>query len=186
MAFPPPIGSFEIDFHGFDLIRSRDCVVWVKDDTYSVRVDESMVEGGWPGGQGVQWVDSPTDEFRVTYSSGLFGGFLVWGSDEVGDDYTAMTRTSLVYADAVMFSGSAILSTSSYEKYTYASRLGGPLVELVYAPNDPLYFSLRGLWSKEDEMTLSGSGLAPALSTGYVMQVPQRVNQFYLGIQATL
>lgn len=186
MTFPPPVGSFQIDFHGIDLVRSRDCIVFVKDDTYAVRVDATMMVGGWPGGQGVQWVDSDTDDFTVTYSAGLAGGFLIWGSDESADQFTSMTGRAAQYGDAVFFCGSPLLSTSSYERYTYASRNAGPLVPLVYDPNDSLYFSLRGLWTKEDELTLSASGLAPAVSTGRVVQVPQPVNQFFLGIQATL
>ena len=187
MPFPPPPGTFQIDFNGIDLIRGRDCILFSKDDSYTVRVDPAMVAGGWPGGQGVQWVHTDTDEFMVTYSSGHFGGFLLWGSDESADRFTAMTGNQTFYGgDAVMLSGSTHISTSSYEKYTYASRLVGPLVPLVYASNDLLYFSLRGLWTKEDEMTLSGDPDAPALSVGRLMQVPQLANQFFLGIKATL
>ena len=186
MPFPPPAGSFQIDFHGMDLIRSRDCILWRKDDAQGVRVSAAMRAGGWPGGQGVQWIDPGIDDFVVTYSGGHFGGFLLWGSDESADQYISTTTGPVVYGDAVMLSGSALLSTSSYEQYTYASRLGGPLVALTYAPNDKLYFSLRGLWTKEDELTLSGDPLAPAISVGRVMQVPQEVNQFFLGIQTTL
>ena len=187
MPFPPPAGSFQIDFHGFDLIRGRDCVLFLKDDVFMVRLDEAMLQGGWPGGQGVQWVNSDSDEFIVTYSSGLFGGFLLWGSDESADQFTAMTRQQVVYGDAVMCAGSALISTSSYERYTYASRIGGgPLVPLVYSVSDTLYFSLRGLWTKEDELTLSGSPLAPALNIGRTTQIPQPVNQLFMGIQVAL
>jgi hypothetical protein len=187
MPFPPPAGTFQFDSHGIDLVRSRDCVVFVKDDTFPVRVDGAMLQAGWPGGQGVQWVDVSSDHFTVTYSTGLFGGFLVWGSDESADQHVSSTRGSIYYGDAVLFAGSPLLSTSSYEQFTYASRLGGPpFIPLAYAPNDPLYFSLRGLWTKEDELSLSGSGLAPAVSVGWVTQTPQTVNQFFLGIQATL
>jgi hypothetical protein len=161
--------------------------LFVKDDVFIVSVDDTMLQGGWPGGQGVQWVNSDIDEFVVTYSSGLFGGFLLWGSDESADKFTAMTRQQIAYGYAVLCAGSALISTSSYEKYTYASRIGGPpLVPLVYSINDELFFSLRGLWTKEDELTLSGSPLAPALNAGRVMQIPRPINQFFLGIQATL
>jgi len=186
MPFPPPAGSFQIDFHGLDLIRSRDCIAWHIDDAITVKVSSAMIAGGWPGGQGVQWVDTGIDEFSVDYSAGHFGGFLIWGSDESADQYVSTTTGPLVYGDAVMVSGSSLLSTSSYEQYTYTSRLGGPLVPLTYVPNDKLYFSLRGLWTNEDELTLSGDALAPALSVGRVMQAPQEVNQFFLGIQTTL
>jgi hypothetical protein len=185
MPFPPPPGSFKIDFQGLDIVRGRDCVLFSKGDMHPVVVDPNMVAGGWPGGQGVQWVDSPVGE--VSYSRGLYGGFLLWGSDESADQFVSMTRVQLVYPQsAVMVAGNAVMSTSSYEKYTYASRIAGPLVPLVYAPKDPLFFSLRGLWTKEDELTLSGSPLAPAFFTGFTIQVPSPINQFFLGVQSSL
>ena len=173
--FPPPPGSYKIDFGGLDLLRSRDCVVFVKGETFEVAVSPEMVASGWPGGQGVQWTDVTSDAFTVTYSGGQFGGFLLWGSDESADQY------------AVMVAGRGLISTLSYEQYTYASRLaGGPFVPLVYGASDLLFFSLRGLWTIEDELTLSGSPLAPAASSGVVAQVPKNVNEFFLGIQTTL
>jgi hypothetical protein len=187
MPFPPPPGAFEIDFHGLDIIRGRDCVIFLKGDAHTVVVSQALLQGGWAGGQGVTWVDSPIDEPVVSYSNGLYGGFLIWGSDESADQFTATTRNQLVYASAVFMAGRALISTSTYEKYTYTSRIGpGPLVPLVYQPHDLLYFSLRGLWTKEDEMTLSGSPFAPAFFTGFVAQIPKRGNQFYLGIQTSL
>jgi hypothetical protein len=122
----------------------------------------------------------------VTYSEGLYGGFLVWGSDEEGDRFTAITRQQPHYRYATMFSGGCLISTSSYEQYTYASRLGGPLVPLVYQVQDILYLSLRGLWTKEDEMTLSGHPLAPAFFTGFVAQIPKTSNRNFLGIQTSM
>lgn len=186
MPFPPPIGAFEIDFGGMDAVRSRDCGVFIMGDTHMVVPDAVMLAGGWAGGQGVKWVSSTTDEFTVSFSDGLFGGFLIWGSDESADKFTAMTRNQIVYETAVMVAGNAMISTSTYEQFTRASRLVGPLVSLVYAASDLLYFSLRGLWTKEDEMTLSGALLAPAVSTGVVAQVPKAVNQFFLGIQVVM
>jgi hypothetical protein len=185
--FPPPPGTYKIDFGGIDLLRSRDCVVFTKGETFAVAVSPAMIAGGWPGGQGVQWVNSTTDEFTVTYSSGLFGGYLIWGSNESADQYTAMTGQQLTYGYAVMVAGRGLISTRSYEQYTYASRLAGPpYVPLVYAASDLLFFSLRGLWTIEDELSLSGSPLAPAMPTGVVAQLPKNVNEFFLGIQVTL
>jgi len=187
MPFPPPPGSFQIDFRGFDLIRSRDCIVFSKGDTHMTEVDAAMLQGGWPGGQGVQWVDSSTAQVVSTYSNGLFGGFMLWGSDESADQFISSTKNQIVYETGVMMAGNAVISTSSYEKYTYASRIGpGPLVPLVYVPKQVLYFSLRGLWTNEQELTLSGSPLAPNFFTGFVMQAPMPINQFFLGIQASL
>ena len=185
--FPPPPGTYKIDFGGLDLIRSRDCVVFVKGETFEVSVSPAMIAGGWAGGQGVQWTTSSTDNFTVTYSSGRWGGFLIWGSDESADQYTAMTGQQITYGYAVMVAGRGLISTKSYEQYTYASRMaGGPFIPLVYEASDLLYFSLRGLWTIEDELTLSGSPLAPAMPTGVVSQVPKNVNEFFLGVQTTL
>lgn len=187
MPFPPPLGSFQIDYKGLDIVRGRDCVVFGKGDAHMVAIDPAMLSGGWPGGQGVQWVDSPSQEVMVTYSSGLYGGFMLFGSDEIGDRYVSMATNQVTYATGVMMAGNAVISTSSYERYTYASRTGpGPLVPLVYTPKDPLYFSLRGLWTKEQELTLSGSPLAPNFFTGFVAQSPTPINQFYLGVQTSL
>lgn len=187
MAFPPIIGAFEIDFGGMDMVRSRDCIVFVMGDTHMVVPDAAMLADGWAGGQGVKWVSSTTDEFTVSFSDGLFGGFLIWGSDESADKFTSMTTNQTVYDTAVMVAGNAMISTSTYEQFTYASRTGGPpLVPLVYAASDPLFFSLRGFWTKEDEMTLSAAPLAPAMSTGVVAQVPKPVNQYFLGVQVVM
>jgi hypothetical protein len=59
-------------------------------------------------------------------------------------------------------------------------------VPLVYGPNDVLYLSLRGLWTKEDELTLSGNPLAPCSDIGAVAQVPKPSNKHYLGIQTMM
>jgi hypothetical protein len=170
-----------------EIIRSRDCVVFFKGDTQPVIVSPDMIRLGWSGGQGVQWVDSPTDERMVTFSSGLYGGFLVWGSDESADEFTAMTKQQLVYQYAVMLSGGCLMATTSYERYTYASRIvGPPYVPISYQANDILYLSKRGLWTKEDEMTLSGDPLAPCFFTGFVAQIPKSVNSNFLGIQTSM
>lgn len=188
MAFPPQVGAFAIDFKGLDIVRGRDCVMFAKGDAHPVMVDSAMIQGGWAGGQGVMWVDSTHEEPVVSYSNGLYGGFLLWGSDESADRFSSATQAQLVHPQsAVMVAGNSVISTSSYERYTYASRLAGPLVPLVYQPKDPLYFSRRGLWTNEDEAS-QGVALpfAPAFFTGFVIQVPAPVNQFYLGIQTSL
>ena len=170
-----------------EIFRGRDCLVLFAGDRQTVAVDAAMVQTGWPGGQGVQWVDVAADVRTVTYSTGLYGGFLIWGSDEIADRYTALTRNQLVYAEATMLSGGCLMLTTSYERYTWASRTGGgPLVSLVYGANDVLYLSLRGLWTREDELTLSGSALAPAFFTGFVAQVPKASNAGFLGIQTSM
>lgn len=170
-----------------EILRSRDCTLFFAGDRLTVVVSAAMVAQGWPGGQGVQWVASTVDERLVTYSKGLYGGFLLWGSDEAGDDFAASTRQQPTYAYATMLSGGCLMSTTSYERYTYASRLGGgPYVPLVYAPSDWLYLSLRGLWTKEDELTLSGDPLAPCFYCGSVAQVPSTLNGNRLGVQTMM
>jgi hypothetical protein len=169
-----------------EITRSRDCIVFFKGDTQPVIVSQDMLRLGWSGGQGVQWVDSTTDERMVTFSSGLYGGFLIWGSDESADQFTAMTKQQLVYQYAVMLSGGCLMATTSYELYTYASRIsGGPLVPLVYQANDLLYLSNRGLWTKENEMNLIDPTTS-AFFTGFVAQVPKSVNNNFLGIQTSM
>jgi len=168
-----------------EILRSRDCIVFFKDDAYTVTVDDALVAQGWAGGQGVQWTASP-DEFTVTFSYGLFGGFLVWGSDESADDYTATTRNQPHYRFATMLSGASLLSTSTYERYTWASRQAGPLVPLSFSPNQKLYLSLRGYWTPEDELTASGHVKAPAPLAGVVAQVPKAQNNWFLGIQTVM
>jgi hypothetical protein len=169
-----------------EILRSRNCIIFYKGDSTTVTVSSAMVASGWAGGQGVQWAGIVGDERIVTYSQGFFGGFMFWGSDEQGDDYTAITRQQVVYRYATMFFGGCLIATSSYESYTYASRLAGPLVPINYRPNDVLYLSLRGLWTKEDELTLSGSLAAPAPIVGYVAQLPKSANRNYLGIQVSM
>jgi hypothetical protein len=171
-----------------EILRSRDCIVLFKGDSTTVTVSSAMVAGGWAGGQGVQWVGVSQDDRVVTYSSGLYGGFLVWGSDETGDRYTAMTNQQTTYRYATMFFGGSLISTSTYERYTYASRISGPLVPLVYSPNDPLYFSLRGLFTNEDELSQQtpSNPLAPAFFVGFVAQIPKAQNNYWLGIQTSM
>jgi hypothetical protein len=170
-----------------EIIRARDCIVFFRGDNQPVVVSPDMVRLGWAGGQGVQWAPSTSDERMVTFSSGLYGGFLIWGSDESADQFTAMTKQQLIHQYATMLSGGCLMATTSYERYTYASRIGGgPLVPLVYVANDILYLSQRGLWTKEDEMTLSGDPLAPAFFTGFVAQIPKSVNSNFLGVQTSM
>ncbi len=171
-----------------EILRTRDVVVLFKGDAYPVMIDPTMQARGWPGGQGVQWVNSPLDEFRVGFSDGLYGGFLLWGSDEPADKFTAMTGQQPTYGYAVMCAGGWLISTSTYEKYTYLSRIGGgPLVPINYVVGERLVFSLRGWFTKEDEWTLSGD---PRMPNGYyianVVQVPSAANDYYIMLQTSI
>ena len=170
-----------------EIYRSRDCILFVKGDSLTVVPDDELIQNGWTGGSGVAWADSSSDEFRVKRSDGEFGGFLVWGSNESADQYTGMTGQFTYYGYGQVFFGGNILSTSSYEQYTWASRQAGPLVPLVYAPQDKLYFSLRGFWTKEDEWTASGDPRAPNTNVAaIVVQAPKANNRNFLAIQTMM
>lgn len=171
------------------IARSHDCIVFFMGDNYTVTVSQAMVDGGWPGGQGIQWVDAPAgvDNRVVTYAKGLYGGVLLQGSNELGSGYTSVTGQQQTYRYATMLCGGSLLSTSTYERYTYASRIsGGPFVPLVYAIGDWLYFSLRGYFTTEDELSLSVDPMAPCFFVGMCAQVPKESNNFYLGVQTSM
>jgi hypothetical protein len=145
-----------------ELFRTRDCVIFVKSDTLTVSVDPGLILNGWKGGSGVTFAPITQDEILVTQSNGLGGGFMLWGSDESSDQFTAMTENQPYYGFGVIGMGAWLISTPTFEQYTYVSRHGpGPLVPLVYNGSDRLFFSLRGYWTKEDEWTLSGDPRAP-------------------------
>lgn len=170
-------------------IRDRDCIVLFKGDTYPVTISDEMAAQGWRGGQGVQWVDPVNrDEFKVTYSDGLYAGFMLWGSDEDADRYTSMTLYQPTYKMATACCGGWLIMTTSYEKYTYASRTGGGvLVPLVYNEGDRLVFSVRGFFTKEDEWTLSGDPRAPnSYYIAFVAQVPTAQNNYYITVQTSI
>ncbi len=170
-----------------EVIRTRDCIVHFKGDAYAVAVTQEMRDNGWAGGQGVQWADSARDEFLVTQSDGLYGGFLLWGSDETSDALTSMTRNQPLYGFAVLCAGGWLMSTTTFEQYTYASRQSGPLVALTYTPGTRLRFSLRGYWTTEDEWTLSSD---PRGSNQFyianIVQGPSAMNNNYLVMQTSI
>ena len=171
-----------------EIFRTRDTVVFAKGAAYAVAASDAMVQGGWPGGQGLGWRDSALDEFRVSYADGGRGaGFALWGSDEDSDKLTSITGYQVAYGFVVMCSGSWLISTTSFERYTWASRQVGPLVEITYTATEKLYWSLRGLFTSEDEWTLSGDPRAPNVDfTGYVVQPPGALTEDYMTIQTTL
>ncbi len=171
-----------------EIFRTRDVVVFFKGSTITVDVTANDSIAGWRGGQGFQWTPPIGDQLLATASDGLYGGFALWGSDESSDEFTAMTRNQPTYRYVVLGAGGWIIATSSYEKFTYASRTGGgPLVPLTYNASDRLVFSLRGLWTKEDEWTLSGDPRAPNnYFIGFVAQRPTGGNNNYLSIQVSI
>jgi len=166
--------------------RYRDVIVYFKGATLPVEIDPSLISSGWKGGTGVSFVEGSLDRWTVEQSDGSFGGFLLWGSDESADQFTSMTGNQIKYTFGVLCLGGWLISTSTYETHTYASRTGpGPLVPLNYNPSDLLYFSLRGYWTVEDERTLSGNP-NPARISGVVAAPPKPSTNFFLGIQTVL
>jgi hypothetical protein len=167
--------------------RTRDCVILLKGDAYPVTVSPAMATGGWKGGQGVQWVASSKDEFLVTYSDGLYAGFLLWGSDEPSDQFTAITRNQPAYQFTTIGAGGWLIMTTAFEQYTYASRQSGPLVPITYSASDRLVFSLRGYWTNEDEWTLAGDPRAPnTYFIGFVIQPPTSNTSQFLTVQVSI
>ena len=173
-----------------ELFRTRDCVVWVKAETVTVSVTPSLIQSGWKGGSGVTFAPITQDQILVTQSDGLGGGFLLWGSDESSDQFTGMTENQPYYGFGVIGMGAWLIATSSFEMYTWASRQGpGPLVPIAYNASDPLFFSLRGLWTIEDEWTLSGDPRAPNDNVvGFVCQIPANAGDgiYYMTVQTDL
>ena len=171
-----------------EIFRTRDTIVFFKGDSYTVTVSDRMRRNGWTGGQAVQWIDSPVDEFLVDYSDGLYGGFLLWGSNESSDQLTAMSLQQPTYGYGVLCAGGWLISTLSFERYTYVSRTGGgPLVPIVYVPGKRLLFSLRGLWTVEDEWFLSLDPRGPnPYYVGSVVEAPSALTSFYLTLQSSI
>lgn len=170
-----------------DLVRSRDCVPIFKGDCLPVSIDDALATAGWVGGQGVKWTTSQRDELMVTASDGLCCGFLLWGSDEEADQWVSSTGVQPHYKTAVLGVGGWHIYTVAYEKYTWASRQGGPLVPQVYHPSDRLVFSNRGLWTTEDEFSLSGDPRAPNnYYLGFVSHAPSPLTSNTLGVQTSI
>ena len=171
-----------------DFPRTRDCIVLFKGDAYPVTISEEMAVGGWVGGQGVKWAPSAKDEFLVTYSDGLYAGFMLWGSNESSELFTGMTQNQVTYRFGTCCAGGWQISTIAYERYTWESRQGpGPLVEIEYHASDRLVFSNRGLWTTEDEFTLSHDPRAPNdYYIAFVSQAPSIASSWYLGVQTSI
>jgi hypothetical protein len=169
-----------------EIVRSRNLVLFFAGDKYTVTPGPLMIANGWLGGQGVTWVPGVNDECTVEISDGRYGGVALYGSDEEADMHTGLSGGQRSARYVTILLGGCLISTSTYERYTWASRQVGPLVPLVYTPNQILHLSLRGYWTYEDEATLSGAAWAPNFFTGYVAQVPKALNGYYLGIQMSM
>jgi len=171
-----------------DLVRSRDVIILFKGATITVEVTPEDASSGWAGGQGFQWYADSSDKLIATKSDGLYGGFALWGSDEDSDKFVATTQNQPTYRYVVMGSGGWVIATRTFEQYTYASRMGpGPLVPISYNPSDRLVFSLRGLFTKEDEWTLSGDPRGPnTYYIAFVAQKPTQERNGFMTIQVSI
>ena len=144
-----------------EVVRSRDLVVYKKGDAFAVAVSPALAVSGWAAGQGAQWYNSNRDELTVCLSDGLAEAFFLWGSDETADKFTSMSRSQPTYKFAVVGMGGWIISTSSFEQYTYATRSLPSPTPIDYTPSENLFYSLSGRLTNEDEWTLSGDPRAP-------------------------
>jgi hypothetical protein len=170
-----------------EIPRTRDVIILSKDLSFPVMISDAMSQAGWPGGQAVTWAPSLDDNFLATFSDGTYGGFLLWGSDETADQFSAYTRNQPTYRFGVVGVGTWVISTSSYEKYTLQSRLGPPLVPNVYTVGTRLRFSLRGLFTPQDEWSISGDPRAPNnFLVGSIIQTPSSSNNNFLMVQTAL
>ena len=170
-----------------EIPRTRDVIVLVKDAAIPAKVDATMLAAGWPGGQGVTWVDSPNDNFLVSFSDGTYGGFLLWGHDEPADQFISTVGGPVKYEHAVLCIGTWIISTSTFEKYTLGSRTLGPLVPNVYTVGERVRFSLRGFFTPQDEWTISADPRgANDFFVGSVIQAPGPTNNDFLMVQTLL
>lgn len=170
-----------------EISLTRDCYIIGKGDTFTATISSEMATTGWVGGQGVRYTSSPKDELTVTYSDGLYNGFLPFGSNETSDQHTSMTGQNPFYRYAVVGTGNWIVWTVAYEKYTYASRQSGPLVSLTYSPSDKLLFSLRGLFTSQDEWALSSDPRAPnGYYIAFVMVPPSAATDGRMLVQVSL
>jgi hypothetical protein len=165
------------------IIDTRDLQVLYAGDKYTVAVSANMARLGWGGGQGVMWADSDRDEFLVDLSTGLYGGFMLWGSFESSDQLTALTGNQPLYGFGVLCAGGWIATTTTYERYTWVSRQsGGPLVPINYQVGKRLVFSSRGYWTPE---TNDGGGLNEYY-VGSIVQAPSATNNWRLTFQSSI
>lgn len=169
-----------------EIVRSRDLILFFRGDNYTVTPGPNMIASGWLGGQGIRWVPGVNDERTCEISDGRYGAVALYGSDEVADMHTGLSGTQRTARWITVLTGGNLLSTLTYERYTWASRQAGPLVPIIYTINQVLYFSLRGYWTNENEASLSGQAWAPNFFTGFVAQVPKVSNNYFLGIQTGL
>lgn len=141
---------------------NRDLVLFHKGDTLPMRITDTFARAGWAGGTFVRWVDDGTGQPALDKADGRYCGFFAFGSNETGDQYTAMTGQNPKYKYGILFFGGNFLATITYERYGYLARHSlGPMTPLVYSSQQVLYISENGLITTENE---SDTTLYPAHS----------------------
>jgi len=171
-----------------EIFRTRDVIVFVKGATFTVPVTPRAATSGWQGGQFFQWTQPVGDEMLADFSDGLYGGFAIYGSDEISDKFTSMTGNQPAYQYVTLGAGGWLIATTAFEKYTYASRTGGgPLVPIDYHASDRLVISLNSRWTKEDEWSLSGDPRAPNnYFVGFLAQRATPERNGYITVQVSV
>lgn len=138
---------------------ARDLVVFYKGDTITAQVADSLAASGWQGGQFGRWIFDPSGFPTLAMADGRYCGFYLFGSSEAGDQYTAMTDQNTYYKYVVLGFGGNVFYTKTFEQYGYLARNGlGPMVPLVYAPQQVLYISENGKITNENESDLATYG----------------------------
>ncbi len=131
---------------------SFDTETFLSGNTYPVTIHNTLLSTGWVGGQGVMWTQGPVP--TVTCSDGRPAGFLLYGSAEpphFSSDHISKQR----YGISFICFDNWVVAVRAFERYTWLSRQSGPLVHQTYNPSQRLRFSLRGLWTAEDEWSLT-------------------------------
>ncbi len=177
---------------------TRDLVILAKGDSITVQLEESLADDGWLGGSFAKWVQDPRGFPTVQKADGRYCGFFLFGSNEGGDQYTAITGQNPHYSYATLQFGGNVGYTNTYERYGYKARHGlGPVVPLTYTANQLLYVSENGILTNENESDLTtyeahdfpDGDPVPDMSFiafGLCMTPPADVTNQYIGIQTNI
>lgn len=139
-------------FNNLSQYLNRDCAVLHKGIMWTPKLSANLIKRGWQGGEMARFVDDGSGEPVIDIGNGIFSGFMPFGSNESGDQWTAMTGQNVRYGYAVMYFGGNIYYTQVYETQTYKSRHGlSATTYQTYTPNQPLYCSENGRITGEDE-----------------------------------
>jgi hypothetical protein len=137
---------------GLNDYNNRDLAILHKGDTIAATITDEMSASGWSGGQFGRWVDNGSGQPCLAIADGRYCGFFAFGSNELGDEWTAITNQNTTYDYVVLFFGGNVFYTRTYERYGYLARNGlGPMTPLVYTPQDALFISENGKITTENE-----------------------------------